>query len=266
MAFVFGSTISLSFADFQDGGVRGSRGSFVGPVQRIGFTASHGSVTPHNPYLSGYRGGVMGYPEYRGPLVAPNSETVGSRNGFIPSPASQIGTIRRHEVVPQTRDLNPPAAVRPFGTPAQGPQRDSAEINAQRSEIGSQHLSANPEASEARARINEKFQRYENKFASDPRISDDRRERLDRARVFLLNLIDLGYAPLIVDSWCGDLLDDQIDDGMPMDLVDTYWGQPVATQEFVEYYVPYEVCTYRTADGDYRQVTYKNRVASQASG
>jgi hypothetical protein len=136
MAFVFGSTISLSFADFQDGGVRGSRGSFVGPVQRIGFTASHGSVAPHNPYLSGYRGGVMGYPEYRGPLVAPNSETVGSRNGFIPSPASQIGTIRRHEVVPQTRDLNPPAAVRPFGTPAQGPQRDSAEIKLRGAKLG----------------------------------------------------------------------------------------------------------------------------------
>jgi hypothetical protein len=48
-----------------------------------------------------------------------------------------------------------------------------------------------------------------------------------------------------------------------MDLVDTYWGQPVATQEIVEYYVPYEVCTYRTADGDYRQVTYKNRVVSR---
>src|SRR4029077_7045024 len=80
---------------------------------------------------------------------------------------------------------------------------------------------------------------------------------------FLLNLIDLGYAPLIVDSWCGGLLDDKIDAGMPMDLVDTYWGQPVATQEFVEYYVPYEVCTYRTADGDYRQVTYRNRVVSR---
>jgi hypothetical protein len=79
----------------------------------------------------------------------------------------------------------------------------------------------------------------------------------------LLNLIDLGYAPLAVDSWCDDLLNDQIDDGMPMDLVDAYWGQPVDTQEFVEYYVPYEVCTYRTADGDYRQVTYKNRVASR---
>jgi hypothetical protein len=203
----------------------------------------------------------MGYPEYRGPLVAPNREPVGSRNGFVPSPASQIGTIRRQEEVPQPRDPNPPAATRPFGAPAQGPQRDSAEINARRSNIGSQ--SANPPASEARARINEKFQRYENKFASDPRISDDRRESLNRARVFLLHLIDLGYAPLIVDSWCDDLLNDQIDDGMPMDLVDAYWGQPVDTQEFVEYYVPYQVCTYRTADGDYRQVNYKNGIASR---
>src|SRR5258707_4188527 len=63
IAFVFGSTISLSFAGFQDGGVRGSRGSFVGPVRRIGFTASHGSVAAHNPYLSGYRVEAMGYPE-----------------------------------------------------------------------------------------------------------------------------------------------------------------------------------------------------------
>jgi len=79
----------------------------------------------------------------------------------------------------------------------------------------------------------------------------------------LLNLIDLGYAPLIVDGWFDDLLNDQIDDGMPMDLVDDYWGQPVDTQEFVEYYVPYEICTYRTAEGDYRQVTYRNRVVSR---
>jgi hypothetical protein len=106
IAFVFGSTISLSFAGFQDGGVRGSRGSFVGPVQRIGFTAPHDSVAFYNPYLSRYRGGTMGYPEYRGPIVAPNRETVGSRNGFVPSPASQIGTIRRQEAAPQTRDLN----------------------------------------------------------------------------------------------------------------------------------------------------------------
>ena len=115
IAFVSGSTISLSFAGFRDGGVRGSGGSFVGPVQRIGFTASHGNVDAHNPYLSGYRGRAMGYSEYRGSLAAPNRETVGGRNGFVPSPASQIGTIRRQEVIPQTRDLNPPAAARPFG-------------------------------------------------------------------------------------------------------------------------------------------------------
>ena len=265
MAFVFGSTTAPSFAGFQDGGVRASRVSFLGPVQRIGSIAPRDSVAVYNPYLSRYRGGNMGYPEYGGPLVAPNRETVGRRNGFIPSPASQIGTIRRQEAAPQTRDLNPPATARPFGVAPQGPQRGSAEINAQRSDIGSQHLSADLAASEAegRARVNEKFQRYENKFASDPLISDGRRERLNRARVFLLNLIDLGYASPIVDGWCDDLLDDQIDDGMPMDLVDAYWGQPVDTQEFVEYYVPYEVCTYRTADGDYRQVTYKNRVVSR---
>jgi hypothetical protein len=52
---------------------------------------------------------------------------------------------------------------------------------------------------------------------------------------------------------------------MPMDLVDAYWGQPVDTQEFVEYYVPYEICTYLTADGDYRKVTYKDRVVSRAT-
>jgi hypothetical protein len=264
VACVFGSTISLSFAGFQDGSVRGSRGSFVGPVQRVGFIASRGSVAAHNSYLSGHRGGATEYPEYRGPVLAPNRETLGSsRNGFVPSPASQIGTIRRQELVPQTRDLNPPTAARPFGVPAQGYQHDSAEINAQRSEIGSHHLSANPAASEARAGIKEKFQQHENKFGSDSRISGDRRERLNQARLFLLNLIDLGYAPLIVDSWFDDLLNDQIDDGMPMDLVDAYWGQPVDTQEFVEYYVPYEICTYRTADGDYRQVTYRNRVVSR---
>jgi hypothetical protein len=77
------------------------------------------------------------------------------------------------------------------------------------------------------ARINEKFQRYGNKFGSEPRIPNGRRERLNRARVFLLNLIDLGYAPLIVDSWFDDLLNDQIDDGMPMDLVDAGIETPV---------------------------------------
>jgi hypothetical protein len=187
-----------------------------------------------------------------------------TRRGFSPGFSGTRGfSTGRFSDRGETRDLNPPLAVRPFGAPGQGPQRDSAEINAQKSEIGAQHLSPNPADSKARASINEKFQRYENKFASDPRMSDDRRERLNRTRAFLVNLIDLGYAPLTVDTWCDDLLDDRIDDGMPMDLVNTYWGQPVATQEFVEYYAPYELYTYRTGDSDYHQVTYKNRVVSR---
>jgi len=50
---------------------------------------------------------------------------------------------------------------------------------------------------------------------------------------------------------------------MPMDLVDLYWGPPVDTQQFVEYNAPYEISTYRNAEGDYRQVTSKDRIVSQ---
>jgi hypothetical protein len=94
-------------------------------------------------------------------------------------------------------------------------------------------------------------------------MAEQHRDRLDRSRAFLVNLLDVGYAPSLVDSWCDDLLDDEVADGMPMDLVDLYWGPPVSTQDFVEYYVPYELCTYETAQGDYRQVTYSNRIVSQ---
>jgi hypothetical protein len=204
----------------------------------------------------------MEHPESRGPLVGSNRETVGNRNGFVPSPTNQMSTVRRQGVVPQTRELNAPEFARPFGARGQGPERDSAAINAHSSEIGVQHLSPNRTASEDDARINEKFQRYENKFASYPQVYNDRREKLNRTRAFLFNLIGLGYAPLTVDSWCDDLLDDRVDDGMPIDLVDTYWGQPVDTQEFVQYYVPYDLYTYRTDDGNYHQVTYKDGVVS----
>jgi hypothetical protein len=263
IAFVFGTTISLSFGGLENGGVHASRGSSVGPVQRNGSNSPHGSVAAHNPYLNGYRGAAMESPGYRGSLVAPNRETVRNRNGSVPGLTNQMGAIRQQEMVPQMRELNPLSGARPFAVPGKRPQGDSGETNTQKSEIRAQHLSPNPADSQARASINEKFQRYENRFASDPRMSDDRRERLNRTRAFFVNLIDFGYAPLTVDSWCDDLLDDQVDDGMPMDLVDTYWGQPVETQQFVEYDVPYELYTYRTDDGNYHQVTYKDRVVSQ---
>jgi hypothetical protein len=263
IAFVFGSTTSLSLAGLESDSVHASRGSFVKPVQRNGSNAPHGSVAVHNPYVSGYRGQAMENPGYRGPLITPNRETVRNRNGSVPGLTNQMGAIRQQEMVPQMRELNPLSGARPFAVPGKRPQGDSGETNTQKSESREQHVSPNPADSQARASINEKFQRYENRFASDPRMSDERRERLNRTRVFFVNLIDFGYAPLTVDSWCNDLLDNQVDDGMPMDLVDTYWGQPVETQEFVEYDVPYELYTYRSDDGNYHQVTYKDSVVSQ---
>ena len=97
IAFVSGSTISLSFAGLPDGGARGSGGSFVGPVQRIGFTASHGNVDAHNLYPRGYRSG-RGYAEDRGSLDADlfGSEEVSIFNTgrFIPSSARSSNDVR----------------------------------------------------------------------------------------------------------------------------------------------------------------------------
>jgi hypothetical protein len=256
------STTSLSFAGPQDGGGHASRGSFTRSVPRVAFNAPHGGVAARNPYLNGSGGEPMEHPEYRGPLVGANRETGGNRNGFVPRPTNQMSTVRRQEGVPQTREPSPPELIRPFGARGRGTQRDSGAIIGHSGENGVQHLSPNRGASEDDARINEKFQRYENKFASYPQVFGDRRERLDRTRAFFFNLIGLGYAPFTVDNWCDDLLDDRVDDGMPMDLVDTYWGQPVDTQDFVEYNVPYELYTYRSDDGNYHQVTYREGVVS----
>jgi hypothetical protein len=37
----------------------------------------------------------------------------------------------------------------------------------------------------------------------------------------------------------------------------------VSSQDYVEYYVPYEVCTYETPQGQYIQITYQNDVVTQ---
>jgi hypothetical protein len=263
ITLVLASTTPFSFAGAPDGGEHASRGGFTSSVSHAGFNAAHGGVAARNPYLNGNRGEPVEHPEYRGPLVGENRETGGNRNGFLPRPITQLSTVRRPAVVPQTRELNPSElARRPFGARGQGSQRNSAALNTHRNENGVQHLSSNPAASENDARINEKFQHYENKYGSYPQMSDDRKRKLDRTRDFFFSLIGLGYAPFTIDSWCDDLLDDRVDDGMPMDLVDTYWGQPIDTQEFVEYNVPYELYTYLSDDGNYHQVTYRDGVVS----
>ena len=88
----------------------------------------------------------------------------------------------------------------------------------------------------------------------------ERQSRLERCRAFLVNLIYVGYAPDLVYSWTDDLLNDEVVDGMPTDLADLYWGAPIYTQDFVEYYVPNENRYYRTPARDYQQVTFANNV------
>jgi hypothetical protein len=129
-------------------------------------------------------------------------------------------------------------------------------------------LPVRQETYEAQKRINEKFGEYAKKIVNSSRMSvvekEERQSRLDRCRAFLVNLIYVGYAPAVVDGWSDDLLDEEVVDGMPMDLVDLYWGPPIYTQSFVEYYVPYQNRGYRTPAGDYRQVTFANNVVAES--
>jgi hypothetical protein len=120
------------------------------------------------------------------------------------------------------------------------------------------------ERSQAVANINQKFQQVENKTSNQPWAWPDHRNRLEQSRFCFIALIDWGYPLSLLDTWCDDLLDDQVDVGMPVDLVDSYWGQPVFTQEYEEYYTPYQLYTYQTPDGNYRQVTFQNGVVAQA--
>ena len=41
-------------------------------------------------------------------------------------------------------------------------------------------------------------------------------------------------------------------------------GPPIYTQDFVEYYVPYQSRCYRTPAGDYRQVTFADKVVVES--
>jgi len=119
------------------------------------------------------------------------------------------------------------------------------------------------ERSQAAGNINQKFQQAVNKMASKPWTSPERRNRLEQSRVYFITLIDWGYPITLLDTWCDDLLDDQVDVGMPEALIDSYWGPPVSTQDYEEYYTPYEACTYQTPDGNYRQITFQNGLVAQ---
>ena len=194
----------------------------------------------------------------RGPLViAPRLRQ--NQAGIAQEPASNVAKARTEDAGPELNRSKLSVASQSFSA-AQGTAQKLINLPP-----GVKPQITTPaERSQAAANINQKFQQAENKMANKPSTSPDRRNRLEQSRAFFITLIDWGYPLSLLDTWCDDLLDDQVDVGMPIDLIDSYWGQPVSTQDYVEYYNPYEVCTYQTPGGNYRQVTFQNGVVTQA--
>jgi len=216
--------------------------------------ASRGGMIARGFYYNGYQPGEVR--AYRGPtVIAPRWRQ--NQAGLAKDPANNVANDRTQDA--RLNGANSSVASQSLSSP-QGTARKTINLPA-----GMKPQVISPaERSQAATNINQKFQQAENKMASQPGVRPDRRNRLEQSRVFFLGLLDYGYPLSLLDTWCDDLLDDQVDDGMPIDLIDSYWGEPVSTQDYVEYYNPYQVCTYQTPDGNYRQVTFQNGVVSQA--
>jgi hypothetical protein len=217
--------------------------------------APRGNMVAHGFYYSGYRPGEIR--SDRGPMVMEPRRRQ-NQAGVAQGPANNVAKARPQESEPQLNGANLSVASQSL-TAAQATAPKSIRLPA-----GVKPQVTTPaERSQAAANINQKFQQAENKMANRPWDRPDRRNRLERARSYFIGLIDWGYPLPLLDTWCDDLLDDQVDVGMPIDLIDSYWGQPVSTQDYEEYYNPYEVCTYQTPDGSYREVTFQNGLVSQ---
>src|SRR4051812_25584893 len=174
-------SIAPCLAGFQGSGVRGSS------VQHVNRTA-------HSPYYRALPVGAIPNPVYQGRRGGANREVRDSQNSRLPNPVSQIGETGRRESAPSMRNPNPPASI----AAPQEPKRN-AEMNLPTERSKSLDVAA---ASQTRSKINNKFEHHRNQITGEPGMVEQRRDRLDRARGFLVNLIDLGYAPSLVDSWC----------------------------------------------------------------
>jgi hypothetical protein len=220
------------------------------------FLAPRANMVASGSYYTGYRPGeVRGY---RGPMeIAPQWRQ--NQADVAEDPANNAAKVRAQESEPQLKGANLSVTSQSLAS-AQGTVHKPISLP---SGVKPQ-VTTPAQRSQATANINQKFQQAETKIANRPWDRPDRRNRLEQSRGYFIGLVDLGYPLPLLDTWCDDLLDDQVDVGMPIDLIDSYWGQPVSTQDYVEYYNPYEVCTYQTPDGNYRQVTFQNGVVTQA--
>jgi hypothetical protein len=85
--------------------------------------------------------------------------------------------------------------------------------------------------------------------SGDPRKVEESKRRFERCRTALIEFIDLGYSPWLVTGWSYDVFAGQIVPGMPLDLVEAYWGDPL----YIQSSGPEEILTYPFG-GLFRQV------------
>jgi hypothetical protein len=265
--------------------------SFILLVTTISSSAGpeNGRIHPSRPVFSvmgnhavvtstRVMGHALSYTGYRAMVVAPRRQS--NPENVAQNATSGVAESRTQDETHEAKDPNPMVAPQSISPRGQGTTPSSISpphnpINPPRNPISPP---ANPiippngfnpqtpsamERSETAANINHKFEQAENKERNEPLRSPDRRDRLERSRTFFITLIDSGYPLSLLDTWCDDLLGDEVDAGMPIDLVDSYWGEPISTQQYVEYYTPYQVCTYQTPGGNYRQVTFQNGLVTQ---
>lgn len=80
-------------------------------------------------------------------------------------------------------------------------------------------------------------------------------QRHFRVFAYFDTLIDLGYDPLVLDTWLDGLYDGVVVVGMPGELVLDYYGQPVFENEIVYEGAPAQVWGERLLPGRVEKVT-----------
>jgi hypothetical protein len=175
------------------------------PVVGARIFAPRAAMAVSGSYYTGYRPG-----EFRGnqgPLVyAPRPGE--NQASVAEDPLNNVAKARTQDPTRQSEATNLSALSRSL-SPAQGTAQRPINLPA-----GVKPQVTTPaERSQAAGNINQKFQQAVNKMASKPWTSPDRRNRLEQSRVYFIGLIDWGYPLTLLDTWCDDLLDDQVDVG-----------------------------------------------------
>jgi len=248
---LLGFAVEPGFAGPQEQNLHISGAGFSRPVLRSQARGPLLSVMSNAASYNGYSNALAGSVNQQMSDSANRAPQTDDQNTISPP---------KNPIAPPADPITPPTSLGFSSQTGQGANGVSGMPGMPQNALQTQ---SGQDSSATRARIQHEFQVAEDKSNHQSGAGPGRRNRLQQTFVFFTGLIDLGYPPPLLDTWCEDLLADQVDAGMPMGLIDQYWGQPVSAQDYVEYYVPYEVCNYETSEGEYIQVIYQNGVVAQ---